>query len=123
MLDIARQTVLHKVQHGELEAVHLTNGRRKGLRIQVEHDQPGLFDTPHGKKGAVLTMTDLAGDHPEGLLGDGPGDPGGGLGVGGVPVQRRRCQVTAERIVANPKCCCMRSIIRCPSGRAGRGGR
>ena len=45
-LGIARQTVLHKVQRGELQAVHVNQGRRKGLRIQVKHDQPGLFSTP-----------------------------------------------------------------------------
>ena len=36
VLGVARQTVLHKVQRGELNAVHVTSGRRKGLRIQVE---------------------------------------------------------------------------------------
>ena len=46
ILGISRQTVLHKVQTGQLNAVHVTQGRRKGLRIQVEHQQPGLFDTP-----------------------------------------------------------------------------
>jgi excisionase family DNA binding protein len=45
-LGIARQTVLHKVQRGELEAVHVTRGKRKGLRINVTHDHPGLFDNP-----------------------------------------------------------------------------
>jgi DNA invertase Pin-like site-specific DNA recombinase/predicted DNA-binding transcriptional regulator AlpA len=45
VLGVARQTVLHKVQRGELNAVHVTSGRRQGLRIQVEHDQPGLFAT------------------------------------------------------------------------------
>jgi hypothetical protein len=45
-LGVARQTVLHKVQHGELAAVHVNHGRRKGLRIQVKHGHPGLFDTP-----------------------------------------------------------------------------
>ena len=45
-LGVARQTVLHKVQRGELNAVHVNHGRRKGLRIQVKHDQAGLFDTP-----------------------------------------------------------------------------
>jgi len=45
VLGIARQTVLHKVQRGELNAAYIAAGRRKGLRIQVEHDQPGLFDT------------------------------------------------------------------------------
>ena len=45
-LGVARQTVLHKVQRGELQAVHVNRGRRKGLRIQVKPDQYGLFDTP-----------------------------------------------------------------------------
>ncbi len=35
LLGCARQTVLHKVQRGELRAIHVTNGRRKGLRIEV----------------------------------------------------------------------------------------
>jgi excisionase family DNA binding protein len=34
-LGCARQTVLHKVQRGELHAIHVTNGQRKGLRIKV----------------------------------------------------------------------------------------
>lgn len=45
-LGIARQTVLHKVQRGELEAVHVSQGRRKGLRINVNREQAGLFDQP-----------------------------------------------------------------------------
>jgi DNA invertase Pin-like site-specific DNA recombinase len=45
-LGVARQTVLNKVQRGELNAVYLTRGRRKGLRIQVGCGQAGLFDTP-----------------------------------------------------------------------------
>jgi hypothetical protein len=45
-LGIARQTVLHRVQRGELAAVHVRKGKRKGLQIQVKPDQPGLFDTP-----------------------------------------------------------------------------
>ena len=44
-LGLSRQTVLHKVQRGELPAVHVNHGRRKGLRIQVKPNQPGLFDT------------------------------------------------------------------------------
>jgi len=35
LADRARQTVLQKVQRGELRAVQVTNGRRKGLRIEV----------------------------------------------------------------------------------------
>src|SRR5450432_334825 len=34
-LGCARQTVLHKVQRGELDAIHVTNGQRKGLRIKA----------------------------------------------------------------------------------------
>ena len=46
ILGVARQTVLHRVQRGELNAVHVRRGKRKGLRIQVDDDQPGLFATP-----------------------------------------------------------------------------
>jgi excisionase family DNA binding protein len=35
LLGCAKQTVLHKVQRGELRAIQVTNGRRKGLRIEV----------------------------------------------------------------------------------------
>jgi hypothetical protein len=45
-LGVARQTVLHKVQHGELAAVHVRRGRRSGLRIQVKPGQAGLFENP-----------------------------------------------------------------------------
>jgi len=45
-LGVARQHVLNKVQRGELNAIYLTQGRRKGLRIQVGCGQAGLFDTP-----------------------------------------------------------------------------
>jgi DNA invertase Pin-like site-specific DNA recombinase len=44
LLGVARQTVLHKVQRGELRAVQVTQGRRKGLRIQVSGADAGLFD-------------------------------------------------------------------------------
>jgi excisionase family DNA binding protein len=43
LLGCARQTVLHKVQRCELEAIQVTNGRRKGLRIQVPDVDAGLF--------------------------------------------------------------------------------
>jgi hypothetical protein len=45
-LGVARQTVLHKVQRGELAAVHVRHGRRSGLRIQVNPSQAGLFEKP-----------------------------------------------------------------------------
>jgi excisionase family DNA binding protein len=44
-LGVARQTVLHRVQRGELRAVQVTEGKRKGLRIEVNPPNPGLFDT------------------------------------------------------------------------------
>ena len=34
-LGVSRQTVLQRVKRGELEAVHVTRGRQKGLRIKV----------------------------------------------------------------------------------------
>jgi excisionase family DNA binding protein len=43
LLGVARQTVLHKVQRGELRATQVTQGRRKGLRIQVPGAEAGLF--------------------------------------------------------------------------------
>lgn len=46
VLGVARQTVLHKVQRGELNAVHVNQGRRRGLRIEVIRPTTGLFDQP-----------------------------------------------------------------------------
>jgi DNA invertase Pin-like site-specific DNA recombinase len=43
-LGISRQAVLQRVKRGELEAVHLRRGRRKGLRINVMDQLPGLFE-------------------------------------------------------------------------------
>jgi len=45
ILGVSRQTVLHRVKCGELEAVHVTQGRRKGLRIKLIDNQPSLFDS------------------------------------------------------------------------------
>jgi DNA invertase Pin-like site-specific DNA recombinase len=42
-LGVSRQTVLQRVKRGELEAVLVRQGRRKGLRIKVIDDHPGLF--------------------------------------------------------------------------------
>ena len=43
-LGVSRQTVLQRVKRGELQAVHVRNGRRKGLRINVLESQTTLFD-------------------------------------------------------------------------------
>jgi DNA invertase Pin-like site-specific DNA recombinase len=43
ILGVSRQTVLQRVKRGELQALHVRHGRRKGLRIGVPADE-GLFD-------------------------------------------------------------------------------
>jgi excisionase family DNA binding protein len=43
LLGVSRQTVLQRVKRGELEAVLVYRGRRKGLRIKVPDHQPSLF--------------------------------------------------------------------------------
>ena len=42
-LGVSRQTVLQRVKRGELRAVHIRAGRRKGLRIELPALQDGLF--------------------------------------------------------------------------------
>jgi len=44
LLGVSRQTVLQRVKRGELSAVHLRCGKRKGLRINVLGAQPSLFN-------------------------------------------------------------------------------
>ncbi len=53
VLGVSRQTVLQRVKRGELEAVHVRSGRRKGLRIKVERPDPSLFDEVPAAEGAV----------------------------------------------------------------------
>ena len=43
-LGVSRQTVLQRVKRGELKAVLVREGRRKGLRIKVVDQQPELFE-------------------------------------------------------------------------------
>jgi DNA invertase Pin-like site-specific DNA recombinase len=43
-LGVSRQTVLQRVKRGELQAMLVTQGRRKGLRIKVIDQQSTLFD-------------------------------------------------------------------------------
>lgn len=42
-LGVSRQTVLQRVKRGELEAIHVTRGRQKGLRIKVITRQGEMF--------------------------------------------------------------------------------
>jgi DNA invertase Pin-like site-specific DNA recombinase len=46
-LRVSRQTVLQRVKRGELQAVYVHRGRRKGLRIRVVEPQPNLFNKLH----------------------------------------------------------------------------
>jgi len=43
ILGVARQTVLQRVKRGQLQAVHVRSGRRKGLRVNVSHPTNTLF--------------------------------------------------------------------------------
>lgn len=52
-LGVSRQTILQRVKRGELEAVHVNQGRRKGLRIKLPEAQPSLFDRVATDGGAV----------------------------------------------------------------------
>jgi DNA invertase Pin-like site-specific DNA recombinase len=40
---VSRQTIMQRVKRGDLQAVHVRTGRRKGLRIQPPTPQEGLF--------------------------------------------------------------------------------
>jgi len=44
-LGVTRQTVLQRVKRGQLDALLVTRGRRKGLRIRVVDDHPNLFES------------------------------------------------------------------------------
>jgi hypothetical protein len=51
LLGVSRQTVLHRVKRGELEAIHVSQGNRKGLRIKVPNPIQDLFDDPESARG------------------------------------------------------------------------
>jgi len=42
-LGVSRQTVWQRVKRGEIEAIHVRRGRRKGLRLKLICSQPDLF--------------------------------------------------------------------------------
>jgi biotin operon repressor len=43
-LGISRQAVWQRVKRGEIEAIHVTSGRKKGLRLKLKNLQPNLFN-------------------------------------------------------------------------------
>jgi DNA invertase Pin-like site-specific DNA recombinase/predicted DNA-binding transcriptional regulator AlpA len=46
LLGVSRQTVWQHVKRGEIEAVHVRRGRKKGLRLKLIRSQPDLFEQP-----------------------------------------------------------------------------
>ena len=42
-LGVSRQTVWQRVKRGEIEAIHVRCGRKKGLRLKLFCSQPDLF--------------------------------------------------------------------------------
>ena len=46
VLGVSRQTIMQRVKRGELQVVHVSRGKQKGLRIRVLDNQPLLFDQP-----------------------------------------------------------------------------
>jgi DNA invertase Pin-like site-specific DNA recombinase len=53
LLGVSRQTVLQRVKRGELDAVHVCRGRRKGLRIKMPSTVPDLFQPQNISPDAV----------------------------------------------------------------------
>jgi DNA invertase Pin-like site-specific DNA recombinase len=53
ILGVTRQTVMQRVKRGDLPAVLVHRGRRKGLRIKVPDALPGLFDDQSTTKSVV----------------------------------------------------------------------
>lgn len=53
ILGVSRQTILQRVKRGELQAVHVHCGRRKGLRIKIPTTVPDLFSLHSTDGGAV----------------------------------------------------------------------
>src|SRR5262252_1059584 len=43
-LGVSRQTVWQRVKRGEIEAIHVRRGRKKGLRLKPNYSQPDLFN-------------------------------------------------------------------------------
>jgi hypothetical protein len=44
LLGVSSQTVLQRVKRGELDAIHVMRGKKKGLRIKAIPAHPTLFD-------------------------------------------------------------------------------
>jgi excisionase family DNA binding protein len=49
ILGVTRQTILQRVKRGEIQSVHVCQGRRKRLRTKIVDNQPSLFDSASSK--------------------------------------------------------------------------
>jgi excisionase family DNA binding protein len=54
-LGVSRQTVLQRVKRGELQAVHIRQGRRKGLRIKLPDTPDDLFTLTPANGGSLMS--------------------------------------------------------------------
>ena len=70
-LGVSRQTVLQRVKRGELQAVLVRQGRRKGLRIKVIDQQPPCSNSFHESGGSMKPYPKISPDPdppPSGIL-------------------------------------------------------
>src|SRR4029077_9792017 len=59
LLGVSRQTVWQRVKRGEIKALHVRRGRKKGLRLKVIRSQSDLFDqTAHVQNEVHLPAVD-----------------------------------------------------------------
>ena len=66
---VSRQTIMQRVKDGELRAVHVRTGRRKGLRIDPRPPKTGCSDyhnqqkeqCDHGSNAAVRSASESTG--------------------------------------------------------------
>ena len=54
-LGVSRQTVLQRVKRGDLRAVHIRTGRRKGLRIELPAPRRPVLTIPRQSRSSVMT--------------------------------------------------------------------
>jgi hypothetical protein len=64
-LGVSRQTVWQRVKRGEIEAIHVRRGRKKGLRLKLICSQPEVKMPPGamGQRTKSLRCSPLRGAH------------------------------------------------------------
>ncbi len=74
----------------------------RGVGQVDDHVPGGVQGGGGGADGDGLAGTDLAGDHPEGVLVHAPGDAGHGFGVPAVAVQHGGARLRPKGMVVKP---------------------